>query len=171
MSVWDLGSEISVLQSKCGSWTKSGVSTTWVPGTLMVLLSRDRVSRLCVALKQHICLNERSDRNRCNTCSRADSTPAKDTGNSEKWVTFHTRSNITARAGCGEKSPTGPFAKDNRSAPLRTPTLPPARGHECDRVLWHLEMTWHSLYEWTATTFSFWLRFHSTLTSGGDWYK
>lgn len=58
--------------------------------------------------------------------------------------------------------------------PLRSaedPKPPPPRRHGCDCVLWHLEMTWHSLYEWTATTFSFRLRFHSTVTSAGDWYK
>lgn len=89
------------------------------------LQSCDHSSHICAAQKQHICLNKRSDSNICNTCSHTDPTRSeRDTGNSERWVTFHTPSNIAAQAGCGEKNPTGPFKKDNRSASLRTPSPP-----------------------------------------------
>lgn len=147
----------------------------WAPDTLIVLLSRDRFSRLRAALKQQICLNERSDSNRCNTCSRVDSAPAREIQETVKGESLFTHDR-TSQLGLDvvRKAPPGPLRKT--TAPLRwgpqaPPPPKPPRRHGCDCVLWHLEMTWHSLYEWTATTFSFRLRFHSTVTSTGDWYK
>lgn len=90
----------------------------WAPDTLIVLLSRDRFSRLRAALKQQICLNERSDSDRCNTCSRVASAPAREIQETVKGESLFTHDR-TSQLGLDvvRKAPPGPLRKT--TAPLR----------------------------------------------------
>lgn len=120
-----------------------------VPGTLIILLSRDHFGRLRVALKQHICLNERSDSDRCNTCRRQNGVRAREMQETVKGESLFTHDR-TSQLGLDvvRKAPPGPLRKT--TAPLRWGPQPP-----------HQEAT-------DVTTFSGIWRWLDTLSMSGQ---